>query len=90
MIWNFFIKIINYIFSGIVDVINVITRLLPDSKIDQILSNLNKNGVVIKYIAYLNYFLPIDFILATTATFLTVISLYYVTSTVLRFIKVIE
>lgn len=87
---KFFIGVINQILEGLVNLINGILSILPDSKVDQLISNLNVDNVIIKNLAYLNYFLPIDFILSTFAVFLTVIALYYLYSTILRLMNAIE
>lgn len=87
---KFFVGLINQILEGLVKLVNGILTILPDSKVDVLISNLNVDNVILKNLAYLNYFIPVDFILTTFAIFLTVIALYYVYSTILRFVNAIE
>lgn len=47
-------------------------------------------GPVKEYLGYINYFVPVDFILSVTETWLTAVAVYYIYQAYLRWIKAID
>lgn len=87
MIADFIIFMMNSIISFIAGVINSIFSLLPDSPFN--INNI-ETSVIVDYLSYLNWILPIDKIIIITLSWITAISVYYVYQIILRWIKAIE
>lgn len=79
---NFF-KMISDNFSSFVD---KLIDILPKSPIYFV----NSIPEVKKVLGYLNWFFPIDAMLALTEAWLTAIVIYYIVQVILRWIKVVE
>lgn len=58
---------------------------LPDSPFNMI-----DNSAVEPYLKWLNWFIPMDFILNTLSLWLVAVTGYYVWSVVLRFVKAVD
>ena len=81
------------IFSGILDwIVNFLSEclefiinLLPDSPFRML-----DNTPIKPYLKYINWIIPVDFIIDTLALWLVAVSAYYVWSVVLRWLKTID
>lgn len=81
------------IFSGIWDwIVNFLSEclefiinLLPDSPFRML-----DNTPIKPYLKYINWIIPVDFIIDTLALWLVAVSAYYVWSVVLRWLKTID
>lgn len=82
---NIIIKSINYIVSQVGGFITLIFNLLPETPFNSIYQYLNND-----FFMNLNWIVPIPEILVFLVSWTTAISLYYVISVVLRWIKAIE
>lgn len=80
-----FSNIWDWLCSFLSDCLKWIIDLLPDSPFKMI-----DNSAVQPYLRWLNWFIPIDFILTTLSLWLVAVAGYYVWSVVLRFIKVVD
>ena len=86
MIANSIINVLNKIISVLGSSIAGIMSLLPDSPFNNITSNSFFGSIS----GYVNYFLPVNTILIIFTSWLTAISIYYLSMIILRWIKVIE
>jgi len=82
---NVIVKAINYIVSQIGGLITMLFNLLPATPFDSIYQYLNND-----FFMNLNWIVPIPEILVFLVSWTTAVSLYYVISVVLRWIKAIE
>lgn len=82
---NVIVKAINYIVSQIGGLITMLFNLLPATPFDSIYQYLNND-----FFMNLNWIVPIPEILVFLVSWTTAVSLYYVISIVLRWIKAIE
>lgn len=62
-----------------------VVSFLPDSPF-----TLLSNSPVQPYLAYINWFIPFDFIVTTMEAWLAAIALYYLYSVILRWVKAIN
>ena len=67
------------------NLVNWVIGFLPDSPFVMI-----DNSPVSKFLGYLNYFLPIDFMISTAEAWLAAVVVYYLYSAVLRWIKAVS
>lgn len=72
--------------SGLQDFLLKVLNLLPDSPF----VFLQSNGHIYKYLQYINWIVPIDFMLSTLTPWLTAVALYLVWSVGLRWFRAIE
>lgn len=77
-IWTWLCELIENALQWIVD-------LLPDSPFQQIDISIFK-----PYLCYINYFVPINFMIDTMLLWLGAISTYYIYSVFLRWLKTID
>lgn len=82
---NVIINALNYVISQIGGLISLIFYLLPETPFNSIYQYLNND-----FFMNLNWILPIPEILTFLVSWTTAVSLYYVISVVLRWIKAIE
>lgn len=82
---NFLIDGINYLISQVGGAITAVFNLLPDSPFDSIYQYLNND-----FFMNLNWIVPIPEILVFLVSWTSAITIYYVVSIVLRWIKAIE
>lgn len=80
-----FNQIWEWLSNLLTDTISWLVDLLPDSPFKAI-----EMSVFDSYLCYINYFVPIDFMISTFLLWLTAISTYYIYSVVLRWIKAID
>ena len=80
-----FNQIWEWLSNLLTDTISWLVDLLPDSPFKAI-----EMSVFDSYLFYINYFVPIDFMISTFLLWLTAISTYYIYSVVLRWIKAID
>ncbi len=80
-----FTQIWDWLGNLLTDVINWLVDLLPDSPFQAI-----EMSIFDSYLGYINYFVPIDFMVSTFLLWLGAISIYYIYSVVLRWIKAID
>lgn len=78
------INAINALIRGLVDFINVILSILPDSPF----SNFEVSGL--EFLGELNWILPVDNMVMLTGYWLLAIAAYYLYSTALRWAKAIQ
>ena len=64
----------------------VVLQLLPKSPFVY----LEANPTVTKWLGYVNYFIPIDFMVSVGSTWLVAVGIYYVVSVILRLVKAVE
>lgn len=62
-----------------------VINLLPNSPFTAL-----SNSPIQPYLAYINWFIPFDFIVSTLEAWLVAIAVYYVYSVVLRWVKAIN
>lgn len=82
---NVIVKAINYIVSQIGGLITMLFNLLPATPFESIYQYLNND-----FFMNLNWIVPIPEILVFLVSWTSAVSLYYVISVVLRWIKAIE
>lgn len=63
-----------------------IIELLPRSPI----SFIDSNPQIREYISFMNWFIPVDTMIAMTEAWLTAIVIYYVVQIILRWAKIVE
>lgn len=68
------------------DLLIKILSILPDSPF----TYLQKYAYVYKYIQYINWIIPVNFIISTLETWLVAVAIYYIYQLVLRWLKAIE
>lgn len=89
VISNGIVWVINFILSLIGTVLSLIVSVLPNSPFEGIVSFANSSGIS-EYLGYLAWLIPIGYIFDVTALWVTCVSLYYLYSLVMRWIKMIE
>lgn len=82
---DIFSQIWEWLGSLLTNTINWLVDLLPDSPFQSI-----EMSVFDSYLGYINYFVPIDFMISTFLLWLSSISVYYIYSVILRWIKAID
>jgi hypothetical protein len=65
--------------------LNWVTALLPDSPF-----KLLDNTPIAPLLPYINWFIPFDFMVATFTAWLVAITVYYIYSVILRWVKAIN
>lgn len=87
-IFGAFLDGLSNLFKGFLGVLSdlaaVILYLLPDSPFTAL-----SNSPVAPYLGWINWFVPIQFILNTLVAWLSAIAVYYAYSIILRWIKAI-
>ena len=74
-------------FSNVIKtILNFITSVLPDSPFKMLQANEQIQSVL----GYLNYFIPIDFCIATLQTWLVAVGIFYLYQVILRWANAIE
>ncbi|MEE1154384.1 MAG: hypothetical protein UH241_04430 [Acutalibacteraceae bacterium] len=82
---DIFNQIWEWLSNLLTDTLQWIIDLLPDSPFTAI-----DFSAISPYLGYINYFIPIDFMLSTFLLWLSAIAVYYCYSCVLRWLKVIN
>lgn len=82
---NVIVKALNYLISQIGGLITLIFNLLPETPFNSVYQYLNND-----FFMNLNWIIPIPEILTFLVSWTSAVSLYYVISVVLRWIKAIE
>lgn len=82
---DIFSQIWDWLFNFLSDCLEWIVDLLPDSPFQ-----LLDTSPIEPYIGYINWFIPVDFILTTLTLWLVAVAGYYCLSIVLRWIKAID
>lgn len=80
-----FNNILTWIGEQINAILSFICVVLPDSPF-----KLLDNTAISEYLPYINYFVPVDFILSTLLAWLGAILIYYCYQTVMRWIRAIR
>lgn len=80
---------LSQIFSAIGDAINNVFQWIVDLLPDSPFQSLDISPIK-QYLKWINWFIPIDFILKILLLWLSAIAAYYVWSMVLRWIKAID
>lgn len=83
---NFFIVLINGLIKSLGLVLNALALVLPPSPFNIVA----KNAVIEEFLGYVNYIIPIAEIISIGEVWLVSVGVYYVYSTVLRWLKAIE
>jgi len=68
------------------NLLNVIMVVLPDSPFVMI----TQNTTIAKYVGYLNWFIPISFMLSVLQAWLVAVGCFYAWQLLLRWLKAIE
>lgn len=89
MLADFFISIINFIINNLGNIANVAISFLPESPF-LFLQGLQMDSFLSTQLSYLNWVIPITSFLAITAHWLLAISVYYLVSIILRWVKLIQ
>lgn len=76
----------NWLTSKLDYVLSVVLALLPDSPFQAITTNAN----ITNFLGYINYFVPMNEIMAIMQAWITAVGVFYVYQAILRFAKVIE
>ena len=79
-------SIFTWLSVTIYNILSKIIDILPDSPFNW----LTQNSVVADYLGYINYFIPMSFILSTLENWLFAITIYYIFSLILRWVKAID
>lgn len=74
------------IFKGLKSILALALKLLPDSPFRGFIDSLGD----VPFIGYLNYFIPISDFLVLLTAWGTAVTLFYVVSAVLRYVRAIE
>lgn len=85
----FIVNTLNAIIKGLGKALGAVMLLFPNSPFDSIISNLNQ-GPVFHLLGTLNYFLPISEVVFLGTSYLACITVYYIGSTVARWVKAIN
>lgn len=80
-----FRQIFDWLGNALNDVLGWILCVLPDSPF-----KLLSNSPISDYIGYINYFIPIDYILSTLSLWLIAVGAYYGYKVILAWIKAIN
>lgn len=75
---------INAVIHGLVDFLNILLSILPDSPFQ----NVNVDGL--EFLGEINWVIPIDNMILLTGYWLLAIAVYYIYSTALRWAKAIQ
>lgn len=67
------------------NLVNWVLGFLPDSPITWV-----DNSPAAQFIGYMNYFIPIDFMLSSAEVWLSAVIAYYIYSAVLRWIRAVS
>lgn len=78
--------VLTVIGNAIKTVLNFIFQFLPDSPFQMLAANESVNSVI----GYLNYFIPISFMISTLQLWLVAVGIFYVYQAILRWTKAIE
>ena len=76
---------LDQILNMLKQVFNWVLSLLPDSPIQAV-----SNSPVAQYLPYVNWFIPISFMLSTAEAWLTAIAVYYAISAIMRWVKAVS
>lgn len=82
---NIFSQIWDWLCNFLSDCLEWIIDLLPDSPFQEL-----DYSVIEQYLGYINWVIPVDFILNTLTVWLIAVAGYYCWSVVLRWIKAID
>lgn len=82
---DIFNSILSWVGDKINWVLSAIAAFLPDSPFQAI-----DNSIIRPYLGYINYFIPIDFIIGVLSLWLSAILIYYGYQILMRFAQVIE
>lgn len=80
-----FSNIWDWICGFLSDCLEWVIDVLPDSPFNAL-----DTSAIEKYLGYINWFIPMDFILTTLTLWLVAVAGYYVWSVVLRFVKAVD
>ena len=80
-----FRQIFDWLGNALNDLLGWVLFLLPDSPFKLI-----EKTPIAPYLKYINWFVPIDFILSTLAAWVSCIAIYYGYQVILRWIKAIN
>lgn len=87
--FSFIINTLNAIIKGLGKALAAVMLLFPNSPFQSIISDLDQSPII-RFLGTLNYFLPISEIVFLGTSYLACITIYYVGSTVARWVKAIE
>ena len=79
------VKIANMLIKYLGVALTAISYLLPDSPF-----TLLENSAIAEYLGYINYFLPLDFCIATLELWVAAIAVWYIYQVVMRWAKVVD
>lgn len=82
---DLFYEILNFLSDGITLISTFLVSVLPDSPF-----KLLDTTPIRPYLSFINYFIPVDFIIDTLVAWLFAIAVYYSYSVILRFIKAVS
>jgi len=88
MLADILINIINYIIIAFGNLMGALIDILPDSPFIDVLDEIH--SPVSKYLAALNWIIPFDKIIIILGYWTIAITLYYIVSVGLRWVKAIE
>lgn len=77
--------IIDWLFDLLKTALNWVVNLLPDSPFTAL-----SNSPIAPYLGMINWIVPLNFIVTTLTAWLTAVSVYYVYSVLLRWVKAVE
>lgn len=78
-------EIFNSIMKAIKDLLIWVLDFLPSSPFQAL-----DNSPVAQYLPYINWFMPLPFMLSTMELWLTAVAAYYIYSAILRWVKAVS
>lgn len=85
MLGNIFIKVINLIISSVGNALSLIIGILPHSPFHYL-----ENSSVSEWLGYLNWIIPIDYIITFLEAWLVAIGMFYIYQSFARWVKLIQ
>lgn len=77
--------IIQWLGEQLENIASWVLWLLPDSPFQML-----NNSVIAPYLGYINWILPLDFVVSTLSLWLVAVAGYYIYSMILRWIKAVD
>lgn len=84
--YAFAIGLINALIRGVGKILSILLFLLPDSPF----TNFLKTSPIVKYLGYINYFIPIADMIGILSLWTIAIGLVYIVQIALRWAKAME
>lgn len=81
--------VFNFLLNLVGGALNLIVSVLPNSPFKPVITYAKEMNIS-EYLAYLSWLLPIGYILSITAAWVACVSVYYLYSIIMRWIKMIE